>query len=131
MNYEKIKEFIDSGAQDKNQTWTPKDLELLKKNFPRMSDSELASLTGHPVESLISKRVRMGLVRMEKRKWTDSELNFIRQNCHTMKDQQIGKALGRTKYSVGWMRVKLGLTKTSNKDTKGQFKWKVKERTST
>ena len=131
LNYAKITAFLKSGAPPKKQNWTKIEVELLKANFPQKSDKELASLVGHPLQSLISKRVRMGLTRMKKRKWTNEEFNYIKKMCHTMKDEEIAEAIHRTKCSVSWMRVQLGLKKDSAKNKKGRFEWSVKERKAT
>jgi hypothetical protein len=132
LSYDKIKAFLESGEDRKIQHWTNKDIELLKSNFPEKTDKALASLTGHPIESVISKRIHMGLVRMKKRKWNKDELDYIRKMSQTMKDEEIGKALNRTEHSISWMRVKLGLKKSQANNSKGQFNWKIiKERKST
>jgi hypothetical protein len=132
LTYDKIIAYINSGEQRKKQNWTKDETELLKANFPQKNDKELAAITGHPIESLISYRVRHGLVRMKKIKWQVWELNYIRNHCLVMKDEEIAKFLHRTKCSVSWMRTQLGLSKTQTKNTKGQFTWGiVKERKST
>ena len=132
LSYEKLKAFIEAGEPRKKQNWTKREVELLKANFPQKNDKELSILTNHPVESLISYRVRHGLLRMKKIKWETYELNYVRNHCSNMKDEEIAKILHRTECSVSWMRTQLGLSKVQAKNSKGQFTWGiVKERKST
>ncbi len=117
--------------------WTKKEIEFLRKNYPKMETENISSQLKKSPNSITKKASRIGL---KKQIWADEEEQYLKENYNKKIRKDLAKELNKTIDSVAQRLSKLRLKKSSkdlsfimkNRDCdyakgKNHYKWKGKK----
>lgn len=100
-------------GKKRSTSWKDTEIELLKENWQRLKDDELATIINRPRRGIAAKRLQLGLRRRGPirtlQRWTESELGFLQQHWQKLTDEEIAQAVNHPVSSIRAKRYELGL----------------------
>ena len=92
--------------------WTSGEMAFLKRNYLKVSVSQLCKQLDRSRSSVISKASDLKISRQHN-SWTEKEVSFIKRNYSSITAKQMAEKLGRSLRSVVSMLYRLGLHKVN------------------
>ncbi|AZI53876.1 HNH endonuclease [Epilithonimonas vandammei] len=87
--------------------WTVSEINLLKKNWNKLTNKELFQLLNKPISehSMRTKLYEMGLYKLELEFWTEEQVKFLKENYKKIGDTEIAEIFNK-KYlkKKGWTK---------------------------
>lgn len=88
-----------------NKHFTESDIEFIRDNYQRMTDTEIGYKLNRNDLSIRLKRFELGLMKVEKKKMSNSDIKFIEENYKNMPRREIAEALNCSINNVKyWVR---------------------------
>lgn len=107
----------------KMQKWLEDEIKIIKAEYKRKTDKEIAKLLKRSVASVREKRNKIGLKNKEKKRWTNEEIEILRANHKIYSNKKLAKMCGRSENAVRIKKNELGLQmKKSRSKQPNKFK---------
>lgn len=105
----------------KREGWTQRELNILKKNYPRTEQEKIMNLLpGRTWCTINRKASQLNIKRVEWTKktgqnesWYDEDIEYLKKHYRMTPNDELSEILGRPKYKIVGMANKLGLKKDS------------------
>lgn len=94
-----------------SRKWTEREQHVLKENYNRVPNKEIAKLIGRTKKAVQQKARVLGLTREPRPEWTGEEKRYLRENYKKRTWGEIGKKLGRPLRGVRKVAMKSGLSR--------------------
>lgn len=125
----------------KTTPWTQKDVQRLKRLYPKNHNTKLADIFGRTIQSIRKKAQKLGIQKdddyltpqQNEIAWTETEIRKLREMYINSSNSEIAASLKRSKQAIQTKIKKLGLIRElkerglARKTKKGNNKWSDKE----
>lgn len=105
------------------KTWTPDELDWLKRHYTTKSNAAIAKHFNCNVQRVKAKLYTLGLRRHKRHQFTIGEINWIEANYSKLTAAEIAQHLNCDKVGVWCIAQKLGITNKYHKWTPDELKW--------